>query len=286
MSKNLQDLLSYIDSDDADSSHEQSDESLSNSPHRSAHSTLSHPNLLRHTAPASDANVTLNTPSPFASATLSAALPVDETTKPESTIPLASPRPESPITVIPPTENINTDQTTDLWTALFRPPPLPGKEDWGIPPEPAEECDPEVQTKFSQWHELMQQGASFNSQLLHNKKYRNPHIYAKLIEFLDLDETGSNFPTSFFDPKAFTRQAYAEELARQQDQQDRQRTQRQQQGDRTHIVFSSSSEPPSRTLDISHRTPGQSEHRPPRVRKSRWGPVIPSRETQPKRLKK
>ncbi|KAJ1954545.1 hypothetical protein IWQ62_005734 [Dispira parvispora] len=277
MSKNLQDFLSYIDSDDTNSS-------PSNSPRRSTHST-SPLNLLRHTTPALDANATLNTPSPFASAVLSAALAV-EPAELESTIPQESPQSRSPPTVTPPTEDINAGQATDHWSAHFRPPPLPGKVDWGIPPEPTEECDPEVQTKFSQWHELMQQGASFNAQLLHNKKYRNPHIYAKLIEFLDLDETGSNFPTSFFDPKAFTRQAYADELARQQDEYDRQRTQRQQQGDRTHIEFSSSSEPPSRTSGASRGTSGQSEHRPPRVRKSRWGPVISSQETQSKRLKK
>jgi hypothetical protein len=33
-----------------------------------------------------------------------------------------------------------------------------------------------------------------------NKAFRNPHLYAKLVEFVDVDENSTNFPREAWDP--------------------------------------------------------------------------------------
>ena len=39
-----------------------------------------------------------------------------------------------------------TDEMTRI-RALLRPPPIPGVDDWGIPPEPTGACDPEIEVR-------------------------------------------------------------------------------------------------------------------------------------------
>lgn len=33
-----------------------------------------------------------------------------------------------------------------------------------------------------------------------NRSFRNPHLYAKLVEFIDVDERTTNFPKEVWDP--------------------------------------------------------------------------------------
>ena len=33
-----------------------------------------------------------------------------------------------------------------------------------------------------------------------NRSFRNPHLYAKLVEFVDVDERTTNFPRDLWDP--------------------------------------------------------------------------------------
>lgn len=33
-----------------------------------------------------------------------------------------------------------------------------------------------------------------------NRSFRNPHLYAKLVEFVDIDERTTNFPKDIWDP--------------------------------------------------------------------------------------
>ena len=54
-----------------------------------------------------------------------------------------------------------------------------------------------LQTKLAQFHTLKcdpEQPKHFNDSLMSNRSFRNPHLYAKLVEFVDVDETISNFP--------------------------------------------------------------------------------------------
>ncbi|KAF5387343.1 hypothetical protein D9757_005814 [Collybiopsis confluens] len=88
---------------------------------------------------------------------------------------------------------------------LLRPPPVPGLDDWGIPPEvPTEESvtDPALESKLKQFHELksLPNPKHFNDTLMSNRSFRNPHLYAQLVEFVDIDERTTNFPKSVWDP--------------------------------------------------------------------------------------
>ncbi|KAG8745385.1 hypothetical protein FRC10_008244 [Ceratobasidium sp. 414] len=84
--------------------------------------------------------------------------------------------------------------------ALLQPPPIPGVEDFGIPPPSENKVDPELAAKVAKFLALKKQGTHFNDILMRNKSFNNPHIYAKLVDFVDVDETGTNFPKNMWDP--------------------------------------------------------------------------------------
>jgi hypothetical protein len=86
---------------------------------------------------------------------------------------------------------------------LMQPKPIPNVDDWGIPPEPQGECDADVEARIAHFLSLRESGTRFNEHLQHSKAFRNPHIYEKLVEFVELDEYSSNFPKDQFDPHSF-----------------------------------------------------------------------------------
>lgn len=45
-----------------------------------------------------------------------------------------------------------------------------------------------------------------------NKAFRNPHIYAKLVEFVDVDEMGTKFPKDIWDPFDLKPEWYADKI--------------------------------------------------------------------------
>ncbi|KAG0001896.1 hypothetical protein BGZ79_003959 [Entomortierella chlamydospora] len=108
----------------------------------------------------------------------------------------------------------------NLMKSLLRPKPIPGVENFGIPPNPEGEVNPDVQAKMEQFHHVkVTRGIHFNQSLMKNKNFRNPHIYASLVELVALDETGSNFEKSeFFDFKGYGPESYASGIAEAQKQ--------------------------------------------------------------------
>ncbi|KAF9109524.1 hypothetical protein BGX27_007516 [Mortierella sp. AM989] len=107
-----------------------------------------------------------------------------------------------------------------LMKALLRPKPIPGVENFGIPPSPDGEVNPDVQAKMEQFHHVkVTRGIHFNQSLMKNKNFRNPHVYASLVEFVALNEIGSNFEKSeFFDFEGYGPESYASGLADAQKQ--------------------------------------------------------------------
>lgn len=77
-----------------------------------------------------------------------------------------------------------------------------------------------------------------NEHLQSNKAFRNPRIYAKLVEFIDLDEIGSNFDKETFDPHGFPKESYIDGLLEAQRQYAEEKAAAQQ--NRTNISFVSS----------------------------------------------
>ncbi|KAF9011531.1 HCNGP-domain-containing protein, partial [Hymenopellis radicata] len=99
---------------------------------------------------------------------------------------------------------------------LLRPPPIPGLVDWGIPPPPTGPCDPVIEAKLAQFHVLKNDPDSprhFNDSLMANRSFRNPHLYTKLVEFVDVDERASNFPRERWDPSDLHPDWYADKIA-------------------------------------------------------------------------
>jgi hypothetical protein len=114
---------------------------------------------------------------------------------------------------------------------LLRPPPIPGVDDWGIPPEPTGECDPEIevessllpciqtysslQSKLAQFHALKRDSCNpkhFNDSLMANRSFRNPHLYTKLVEFVDVNERATNFPATLWDPEDVKEEWFADRI--------------------------------------------------------------------------
>jgi len=101
---------------------------------------------------------------------------------------------------------------------LVLPRPVPGLLDFGIPPAPEGEPDPALavcafplpmllvasytlQAKLANFRSLKQsQNRHFNDALMSNRAFRNPHLYATLVEFVDVDERATAFPKDVWDP--------------------------------------------------------------------------------------
>ena len=45
-----------------------------------------------------------------------------------------------------------------------------------------------------------------------NRAFRNPHLYAKLVEFVDVDERTSNFPAHVWDPLDVREEWFADRI--------------------------------------------------------------------------
>lgn len=51
-----------------------------------------------------------------------------------------------------------------------------------------------------------------------NRSFRNPHLYAQLVDFIDVDERASNFPKDIWDPNDVKEDWFADHLAEEQKQ--------------------------------------------------------------------
>lgn len=45
-----------------------------------------------------------------------------------------------------------------------------------------------------------------------NRSFRNPHLYAKLVEFVDVDERVTNFPKHIWDPEDVQEEWFADKI--------------------------------------------------------------------------
>ncbi|KAG1843127.1 HCNGP-like protein-domain-containing protein [Suillus subalutaceus] len=120
----------------------------------------------------------------------------------------------------PNTEHVETrspeeaDEISHL-RQLLRPLPIPGFTDWGISPASLSPHDPTIQAKLAQFHTLKQDSEHpkhFNDSLMSNRSFRNPHLYAKLVEFVDVDERTTNFPKDMWDPDDMRPEWFADNI--------------------------------------------------------------------------
>ncbi|CAE6448104.1 unnamed protein product [Rhizoctonia solani] len=136
------------------------------------------------------------------------------------------------------TAQVDADDLTQI-RALLQPPPISGVEEFGIPPPSEDPVDAELAAKISKFLALKKQGTHFNDILMKNKSFNNPHIYAKLVDFVEVDETGTNFPKSMWDPHDIQPEWYADELATAQKKRSAESAAAQAPGKRSRIAFDS-----------------------------------------------
>ncbi|PVF92791.1 HCNGP-domain-containing protein [Serendipita vermifera] len=151
------------------------------------------------------------------------------------------------------------------------PSPVPGEPNWGIPSAVAENCDPELQSKLERFQELKQQGKHFNESLMSNKAFRNPHIYAKLVEFVDINESTTNYPRLVWDPEGMPKDWLSESIAEAQKRKYEELQASQAAGQRKRIDFVSSSSSKSR-VNAKNDEPVEGKSREKRLYEGRYKP--------------
>ncbi|KAF2363690.1 SAP30-binding protein [Trinorchestia longiramus] len=87
-----------------------------------------------------------------------------------------------------------------------------------LPPAPVgKKCSQALQDKIAKAVAGVLRGdTDYNYSIQHKKEFRNPSIYEKLVEHLRLDENGTNYPVSLYDPHCWGKESFYEELARVQ----------------------------------------------------------------------
>ncbi|XP_042871587.1 SAP30-binding protein-like [Penaeus japonicus] len=106
----------------------------------------------------------------------------------------------------------------------------PPARDLGVrlPAAPAGKCSPHLQEKVQRFlNEVRRGNKDYNMMIQNNKEFRNPGIYEKLIDLLQLDEMGTNYPLDMFDPHCWGKESYYDEIARvQKEEMDRREKER------------------------------------------------------------
>ncbi|KAH9936983.1 HCNGP-like protein-domain-containing protein [Fomitopsis serialis] len=142
---------------------------------------------------------------------------------------------------------------------LLRPAEIPGVEDWGVPPPPSTPCDPALEAKLTQFMSLkrnLSDPIHFNDSLMSNRSFRNPHLYTRLVEFVDVDERATNFPKELWDPTDVQDEWYADRIAEAQKVRSEQQAAQDGSFKRLKIDFASASRRPTAAA------PQRAEQRP------------------------
>ncbi|VDM93153.1 unnamed protein product [Onchocerca ochengi] len=82
-----------------------------------------------------------------------------------------------------------------------------------LPPSPPTKCSPELEARFRGFFEKKAQGADLNALIQKRRDFKNPSMYEKLIEKFEVDELGSNFAPSVFDPHGFTKDCFYDQIS-------------------------------------------------------------------------
>ncbi|KAJ3654797.1 hypothetical protein Zmor_013960 [Zophobas morio] len=127
---------------------------------------------------------------------------------------IASDEEGEPDEAVPPHEVIMLTENEDIKEEEAD---LLDKDGVQIPPEPPGHCSIDLQDKIGKLYEKMQnQQLDMNALIQKRKDFRNPSIYEKLIQFCAINELGTNYPPTIYDPLKWDKESYYEELAKVQ----------------------------------------------------------------------
>ncbi|XP_071551065.1 uncharacterized protein [Panulirus ornatus] len=127
-------------------------------------------------------------------------------------------------------EDLDRDREEDEPDEMLNPEPMDTGTDEGeddkvkvkslgfkLPAAPPGKCAPHLQDKVIRClNEVRRGNKDYNAMIQNNKEFRNPGIYEKLIDLLQLDEMGTNYPLDMFDPHSWGKESYYDDLARVQ----------------------------------------------------------------------
>lgn len=158
-----------------------------------------------------------------------------------------------------------SSETADDSDVAVKSKPIPAITMPQLPPEPTGRCSNKLQEKIIDLLEKKhRKNLDLNTNIQNRKDFRNPSIYKKLLSYLNLDETGSNYPKSLFDPTCWTEESYYENLSKVQKEAYEKKEKEKAKQARTHVEFLSGTKKPT-----------QGEE--PKKRKSKWDvSVVPA----------
>ncbi|ORX52851.1 HCNGP-domain-containing protein [Hesseltinella vesiculosa] len=128
--------------------------------------------------------------------------------------------------------------------------PHANEQDLGICPEPTTLVDPDRLEKMEHFQKLRRSGQRLNKHLQNNKSFRNPNIQTKLMEFCQVNETGSNFPLEQYNPDGFPASSYLDGILEVQARLAEEKAKQ----PRTRVEFVSSQPPAKNTSSMQTRT--------------------------------
>lgn len=105
--------------------------------------------------------------------------------------------------------------------ALLRDLTLPAVTNLDIPPSPPGSPPPGTNKKFEQFLELKKKGVHFNSKIAQSSALKNPGLMDKLLNFVEVDQRDQYktiLGTDLWDPSAFPKSAYKEQLRQSQNE--------------------------------------------------------------------
>lgn len=94
---------------------------------------------------------------------------------------------------------------------------LHNEDEIELPPEPEGSCSPALQDKIKILYEQkIRGGGNLIYAIQSRKDFRNPSIYEKFLLLLGIEERGTNFPKSDYDPEYWRKQPSYADLSRSQ----------------------------------------------------------------------
>lgn len=137
-----------------------------------------------------------------------------------------------------------------------------------LPPEPPGRCSKTLQEKIARMMEKKRtQHMNLNEYVQRKKEFRNPSIYDKLVNFIGIDEHGTNFPKELYDPSIWGPESYYEALSKAQKDYNTQKEREKLK--KTHVEFVSGTKKPVPSSAPNVTASGVPE------KKSKWDQKVP-----------